>query len=57
VPSIDHDRPARREIRRLGRFIDELLDEHGTLRDEPGIGPIAGATLIREVRRRFPLGR
>ena len=35
---IGQDRTARREIRRLERLIDELLDEHGTtLRDEPGI--------------------
>jgi len=47
---IDQDRTARREIRRLERLIDELLDNHGTtLRDEPGIGPIAAATLLREV--------
>ncbi len=47
---IDQDRAARREIRRLERLIDELLDEHGTsLRDEAGIGPIAAATLLCEV--------
>ena len=47
---IDQDRAARREIRRLERLIDELLDEHGTtLREEPGIGPIAAATLLCEV--------
>ncbi|WP_420437274.1 transposase [Candidatus Poriferisodalis sp.] len=47
---IDQDRTARREIRRLERLIDELLDQHGTtLRDEPGIGPIAAATLLCEV--------
>ena len=47
---VDQDRAARREIRRLERLIDELLDEHGTtLRDEPGIGPIAAATLLCEV--------
>ena len=47
---IDQDRTARREIRRLERLIDELLDEHGTtLRDETGIGPIAAATLLCEV--------
>ena len=47
---IDQDRNARREIRRLERLIDELLDRHGTtLRDEPGIGPIAAATLLCEV--------
>ncbi|WP_423920760.1 IS110 family transposase [Candidatus Poriferisodalis sp.] len=47
---IDSDRAARREVRRLERRIDELLDEHGTtLRDETGIGPIAAATLVCEV--------
>ncbi|WP_420626191.1 RDD family protein [Candidatus Poriferisodalis sp.] len=47
---IDQDRTARREIRRLERLIDELADEHGsTLRDEPGIGPIAAGTLLCEV--------
>lgn len=47
---IDQDRAARRKIRRLERSIGELLDEHGTsLRDEPGIGPIAAATLLCEV--------
>ena len=47
---IDQDRTARREIRRLERLIDDLLDRHGTtLRDEPGIGPIAAATLLCEV--------
>lgn len=47
---IDQDRTARREIRRLERRMDELLDAHGTtLRDEPGIGPIAAATLLCEV--------
>ena len=53
---IDQDRSARREIRRLERLIDELLDRHGTsLRDEPGIGTIAAATLVCEVGdpRRF----
>ena len=53
---IGRDRTARREIRRLERLIDELLDEHGTtLRDEPGIGPISAATLLCEVGdpRRF----
>lgn len=46
---IDQDRAARSEIRRLERLIDELLDRHGTtLRDEPGIGPIAAATLLCE---------
>jgi len=47
---IDQDRTARREIRQLERRIDRILDEHGTtLRDEPGIGPIAAATLICQV--------
>lgn len=47
---IDHDRTARREIRRLERLIDELLDRHGTtLRDEPGIGTMSAATLLCEV--------
>ncbi|WP_419553798.1 IS110 family transposase [Candidatus Poriferisodalis sp.] len=47
---IGQDRTARREIRRLERLIDELLDRHGTtLRDEPGIGPISAATLLCEV--------
>ncbi len=53
---IDQDRTARQKIRRLERLIDELLDRHGTtLRDEPGIGTIAAATLICEVGdpRRF----
>lgn len=47
---VDQDRAARREVRRLERLIDELLDQHGTsLREEPGIGPIAAATLLCEV--------
>ena len=55
---IDQDRTARREIRRLERFIDELLDQHGTtLRDEPGIGPIAAATLLCEVGDPARFGR
>ena len=46
---IDQDRQARREIRRLERLIDDLPDRHGTtLRDEPGIGPIAAAALLCE---------
>ena len=50
LPLVDQDRQARREIRRLERVIDELLDQHGTtLREEAGIGPIAAATLICEV--------
>ncbi|MDE0232936.1 MAG: transposase [bacterium] len=53
---IDQDRTARSDIRCLERRIDELLDRHGTtLRDEPGIGPIAAASLVCEVGdpRRF----
>ena len=47
---IDRDRQARREIRQLERDLDLLLDQHGTtLREEPGIGPIAAATLVVEV--------
>lgn len=50
IPLIDRDRAARREIRQLERDLDRLLDEHGTtLRDEPGVGPIAAATLLAEV--------
>ena len=50
IPLIDQDRKTRAEIRRLERELDRLLDEHGTtLRDEPGIGPIAAATLLAEV--------
>lgn len=50
IPLIDQDRDARREIRRLERDLDALLDEHGTtLREESGIGPIAAATLLAEV--------
>jgi transposase len=58
VPFIDQDRRARREIRRLERVIDELLDQHGTtLRDEPGIGPVAAATLLAEVGDPFRFAR
>ena len=40
------------------RDIDALLDEHGTtLRDEPGIGPIAAATLVAEVGDPFRFAR
>ncbi len=47
---IDQDRQTRREIRRLERVSDGLLDEHGTtLDDEAGIGSIAAATLLCEV--------
>ncbi len=50
VAFIEQDRVARREIRRLETELGTLLDEHGTtLRDEPGIGPIAAATLLVEV--------
>jgi len=49
---------TRREIRRLERLLDELLDEHGTtLRDEHGIGRIAAATLICEVGDPFRFAR
>jgi len=55
---IDQDRSARREIRRLERVIDALLDEHGTtLRDEAGFGPIAAATLLCEVGDPFRFSR
>ncbi len=55
---IDQDRAARSEIRRLERLIDELLDRHGTTqRDEPGIGPIAAATLLCEVGDPARFGR
>ena len=53
---IEQDRAARRQIRHLERLIDELLDRHGTtLRDEPGIGTIAAATLVCDIGdpRRF----
>ena len=55
---IDRDRAARSDIRRLERRIDQLLDRHGTtLRDEPGIGPIAAATLLCEVGDPHRFGR
>lgn len=58
VPLVDQDREMRREIRQLERDIDALLDEHGTtLRDEPGIGRIAAATLIVEVGDPFRFAR
>jgi transposase len=58
LPLIDQDRQTQREIRRLERLIDELLDEHGTtLRDETGIGPIAAATLVCEVGDPFRFAR
>lgn len=47
---IDQDRDTRREIRRLERVIESLLDEHDTtLHNETGIRPIAAATLLCEV--------
>jgi transposase len=58
LPLVDQDRAMRREIRQLERDIDRLLDEHGTtLRDEPGIGPVAAATLIVEVGDPFRFAR
>jgi transposase len=58
IALIDQDRAARRQIRQLERDLDELLDQHGTtLRDEPGIGPIAAATLLAEVGDPFRFAR
>ncbi|MGZ5384638.1 MAG: transposase [Acidimicrobiia bacterium] len=58
IPLIAQDRQARREIRQLERVIDELHDDHGTtLRDEPGIGPIAAATLLAVVGDPFRFAR
>lgn len=58
IPLVDQDRAARRQVRQLERDIDRLLDEHGTtLRDEPGIGPIAAATLLAEVGDPFRFAR
>ena len=58
IPLVDQDRAARRQIRQLEADIDTLLDEHGTtLRDEPGIGPIAAATLLAEVGDPFRFAR
>jgi transposase len=58
LPLIEQDRTARRQIRQLERDIDALLDAHGTtLRDEPGIGPIAAATLLTEVGDPFRFAR
>jgi transposase len=43
---------------RLEQLIDELLDQHGTmLRDAPGIGPLAAATLVCEVADPFRFAR
>jgi transposase len=43
---------------RVERELDRLVDEHGTTRrDEPGIGPIAAATLIAEVGDPFRFAR
>jgi transposase len=50
VPLAEQDRRTLAEIRRLERELARLLDQHGTsLRDEPGIGAIAAATLVVEV--------
>jgi transposase len=58
LPLVEQDRAARRQIRQLERDIDALLDDHGTtLRDEPGIGPIAAATLLTEVGDPFRFAR
>jgi transposase len=58
IPFVNQDREMRRQVRQLERDIDALLDEHGTtLRDEPGIGPIAAATLIVEVGDPFRFAR
>jgi transposase len=58
IPLIDQDRTMRRQTRQLEADIDALLDEHGTtLRDEPGVGPIAAATLIVEVGDPFRFAR
>ena len=58
IPLIDQDRAARRQVRQLEAELDRLLDEHGTsLRDEPGIGPIAAATLLTEVGDPFRFAR
>jgi transposase len=58
IPLIDQDRTMQREINRLERQLGVLLDQHGTtLRDEPGIGTIAAATLIAEVGDPFRFAR
>jgi transposase len=55
---VEQDQAARREIRRLERVIDDLLDEHGTtLRDEVGVGTIVAATLLCEVGDPFRFSR
>ena len=54
VPFAEQDRRVVAEIRRLERDLARLLDAHGTtLRDEPGIGVIAAATLVVEVGDAF----
>jgi hypothetical protein len=46
------------QVRQLERNLDQLRDGHGTtLRDEPGIGQIAAATLLVEVGDRFRFAR
>ena len=58
IPLIDQDRDARRQVRQLERDLVVVLDEHGTtLRDEPGMGPIAAATLLAEVGDPFRFAR
>lgn len=50
LAAVDQDRQTLAAIRGLERELTRLLDAHGTtLRDEPGIGPIAAATLVVEV--------
>jgi transposase len=58
IPAANQDRDLRRQVRQLEAEIDRLLDEHGTsLRQEPGIGPIAAATLLVEVGDPFRFSR
>lgn len=58
ISAAAQDSQAAAEIRRLERELSSLLDEHGTtLRDEPGIGPIAAATLVVEVGDPFRFAR